>query len=165
MANCLQYNDNMIINLNSTSVNYGKIILKAFYSTLIGFVILRILRYFINYSKILQSISDELKTLPEKIIYPRIVKYIINLKRKLSFLFTIQYIILFGTFYYITIFCIVFHSNQKLLLLGFAISFLFSFIVPIIFSIIYAFCEKLSYTYKWRFLYYTVNYLKMVIYT
>ena len=158
MITALFYTDHIISSFNSKTIRASEIFLISFYSTLISYVILRIMKYLITFGYKIETLIQEVKQKDN--LYDRMRNYFKSFKKKLFAIFIIEYIIMFFVCYYITIFCIVFHSNQSNIMKNIGISLVISFTLSITICSAIAIAMKLSLRYKCKFVFYCFGYIQ-----
>ena len=158
MITALFYTEHIISSFNSKTIRTSEIFLISFYSTLISYVILRIMKYLITFGYKIETLIQEVKQKDN--LYDRMRNYFKSFKKKLFAIFIIEYIIMLLVCYYITIFCIVFHSNQSNIMKSIGISILISFALSITICSAIAIAMKLSLRYKCKFVYYCFGFIQ-----
>ena len=110
-------------------------VLYSFYCFLLGNLVLRFLKYMIEFSKTLGTYVEELKI--HNVLVKRTMKYLKILKIKFFVMLFINFFILLFFWYYMTIFCYIYHFSQIKWFIRGWVSFIFYFIYCLIFSFIF----------------------------
>lgn len=128
--NCMFYSDNIIRKYNANTIKDIDILLISLYSTLISYVLLKLIKWLMNFSiKITCIVQDKNG---KDIILDKLTTYIASMKRKLILLFILEGVIMVCIWYYLTVFCIAFKSHQFNMILHAVYSFILSFFLSIV---------------------------------
>ena len=133
------------------SISLIHFIEKTFLSFLIGFLILKTLRYFhffpIKFHSILTDISNN------KILCHYILTLLSKLRVRLCFYFSFTMAVTLFFWYYLTIFCIVYYHTQLSWLIHSVVSIVLLLVLSVIYSSLFAILRKIGikYKYEWVF--------------
>ena len=154
---CFSFNAFFYFNsMISERFYYGSISLlhfieKTLFSFLIGFIILKLLRYFhffpIKFHSILTDISNN------KMLCHYIVILLSKLRVHLCFYFSFTIAITLFFWYYLTIFCIVYYHTQLSWLLHSIVSIFSLLVLSVIYSSLFAILRKIGIKYKYEWVY------------
>ena len=121
-------NDTVISEYNHNNISFQIIILLSVLSAVIGAIVLRLMMMSINFLEELKMLIEEVKN--EELLYNKVKIYLHKIKGRIFCVFMFEFIIMIALNYYITVFCVVFHSNQ----INVLVNTLFSIIISILFS-------------------------------
>ena len=138
--NALFYtNDNISEIYYKGNLSHFHIFEKTSISSLIGFIVLKVL-------KRLNFFPIEFKTLFVEIHNMKYLNWFLNfvirrIKNKLTSFFIIESVLLLFFWYYLSIFCIIYHNIQVLLVIDGVISISYLLILCIIYSSLFSLCR------------------------
>ena len=136
--NGLFFTNNVISDRHKGSVSFISTILRSIYSTLIGVLIMVIPKNLIFYFPLMETIIREVKNQIKLSIYLKKILKIVIIKISFYFIFMFIFNIIF--IYYITCFCAIYKYSQLEWFLGglrsFLITFLISFVTSLIITIL-----------------------------
>ena len=136
--NGLFFTNNVISDRHKGSISFISTILRSIYSTLIGILIMVIPKNLIFYFPLMETIIREVKNQIKLSIYLKKILKILIIKISFYFIFMFIFNIIF--IYYITCFCAIYKYSQLEWFLGglrsFLITFLISFVTSLIITIL-----------------------------
>ena len=102
--NCMFYSDNIIRKYNANTIKDIDILLISLYSTLISYVLLKLIKWLMNFSiKITCIVQDKNG---KDIVLDKLTTYIASMKRKLILLFILEGVIMVCIWYYLMCFAL-----------------------------------------------------------
>ena len=119
-----------------------KIILISLFSSIVGMILLRVMRVMINFTPKIKLMIEEIKQ--EDFLFDKIKSQLKKIKGKLFTIFLIEYIIMLVVSYYLTVFCAGFHSNQKNVVYNSIISFVMFLVLSFLVLGFISFIQKQS---------------------
>ena len=131
-----------------------KIILISLFSSIVGMILLRVMRVMINFTPKIKLMIEEIKQ--EDFLFDKIKSQLKKIKGKLFTIFLIEYIIMLVVSYYLTVFCAVFHSNQKNVVYN-SIIVMFLVLSFLVLGFI-SFIQKQSLINNFAYLFYSISY-------
>ena len=133
-----------------------KIILISLFSSIVGMILLRVMRVMINFTPKIKLMIEEIKQ--EDFLFDKIKSQLKKIKGKLVTIFLIEYIIMLVVSYYLTVFCAVFHSNQKNVVYNSIISFVMFLVLSFLVLGFISFIQKQSLINNFAYLFYSISY-------
>ncbi len=133
--NTLLYSDEVV---SSKYHSNGKLdFIVTLTLSILSNIITSIIDYYSNYSEGIEERLDLIMELKNKEYYLKNMEIFMKyLKIKFFFFFLIELLIVFGSFYYIVIFCIVYSYSRKSLFINYLMSLLESFITSVAITIL-----------------------------
>ena len=130
MFNGILFIDSEISKKYYNEYSYYNLILRGVVCDFIGLAFLQIIKIFAKFSKKVIAITEEIKHQTQ---YLQLALIILKRERKkLIFYFIIQFLVTLFILYYLTLFCIVYHSSQLLWFTGACVGILIGLILSLI---------------------------------
>ena len=134
---------------------------KSIYSVLSCFIIFSILNSLSNST---QQFEKSMKTIFIRNEYEKkCAKILKNLKIKLTFFFTLNFILMLFFWYYSSIFCAVYHSSQWELFKGVIKSLYITLFIPFPVALVFTFLRKMALKYKLKTLFKIIFFFKKLL--
>ena len=164
--NSVFYTDEYISDLYSRQGIYDFLndLPKSILSSVIGLILMFILNILSNSQNAFEQIINEENNYKSFVLFKdKVNKILKNLKIKLFFFFIINFILMFGFWYYVSSFCAVYFNTQKYVVISTLQSILISMFVPFPFCIIMTILRLISLRFKCKCLYVINNYIDNLI--
>ena len=130
----------------------------SFIAMIFSVFVLKLLKMIINFTPQLKMMIKEIKK--EDDLYEKVKNSLKIIKHKIFFVFIIQYVLMICMSYYLALFSIVFHSNQKNVFYNTIISFALSIAISFAFFGFFAFMQKFALNKNHEFLFYCFKYIQ-----
>ena len=145
--NALFYTDDQLSSrYKNRGLSFGQDLLRSLPSNIIGEIVSSVFASFVSYPPILEMMSVEIKS---KKLVVFMEKYFHTIKMKIIMFHLLLFIFLLFSFYYLTLFCIIYHASQ--------VSWFTGCIYSVFTSIIVNICMTIGLTaLRW----YAINYRK-----
>ena len=156
--NCLSYTDDVVSQKynNNGSIKFFTSLSLSFMSNIFAGIISFIVAKLANYT---ESIEYIIKNVVYKKHYLlNMIKFKKYITIKLTLFYLVQLIINLCMFYYLIIFCTVYHKTQGSIMINYIIGISESMAISLGLSIITSLMRLLSIKYKWKSIYYTSKY-------
>ena len=144
--NSLFYTNNQVSSDFNQNLSFLVSILNSLYSFLIGTIILSLLRYLILFSPVLETLIIEIHL--QNILIRKIMKFIKIMRIKYFIFLCINFIIIIYFWYYMTLFCIIYHNTQIKWFIRCCLSFFLTLLQSFIFCLILTVIKVCSLKYK-----------------
>ena len=164
--NAIFYTDNYISDLYSNQGIYDFLndLPKSVISSVIGLILMFILNILSNSQTSLEQIINNDKNYKSFDLYMDKINIILkHLKIKLFFFFVINFILMIGSWYYVSSFCAVYFNTQKFVVISTIESILISMLVPFPFCLLMTILRLISLRFKCKCLYVVNNYIDNLI--
>ena len=157
--NCFLYTDDVVSEKyhNNGSIGFFTSLSLSFMSNIFSSIIAYIVKKLVDYSEILDFILKD--SIRQKEYYFNIIKFRKYLILKLIVFYLIQIILNLFMFYYLMIFCTVYHKTQGSIMLNYLIGIIESLGISLSLALITSLIRFLSIKNKWRSIYYTSKFL------
>ena len=157
--NCLLYTDNVVSQKynNHGSIKFLTSLSLSFMSNIFAGIISFIVSKLSNYTEKIEYIIKNVVFRRE--YYLNIIKFKKYVIIKLTLFYFMQLTINICMFYYLTIFCTVYHKAQGSIMMNYALGIIESMIISFGLTIIISLLRYLSLIYKWKYFYNTSKYL------
>ena len=156
--NCILYTEDVISEKynNNGSIKFFTTLSLSFMSNIISSIIAFFISKLAEYVEFLENIINEVNDKPYYFL--NILRFKKLLSINLGTFFFVQFVINIGMCYYLMIFCTVYHKTQGSIMINYITGFIESFIISFALPLITSLMRIISIRYKFKYIYYTSKY-------